>query len=121
MTFTFPPLRIVIGQNLSLAHYIKFSDVPSVYRFIEAMLISTGFSPKTDLARTYLEEVFRFPLEAIARSAVLNFKFRPSLMALALYSLFLETSGSPFWFDITIGLQRLLKVIFFSLVIWSGN
>lgn len=85
-------------------------DVPSAYRFIEAMLVSTGFSPETDLARSYLEDIFRFPLEAVIRSAKLNFKFRPSLIALTLYSYFLEASGSPFWLQITVGLQHLLKV-----------
>uniref|UniRef100_A0A0N5AZ10 CYCLIN domain-containing protein n=1 Tax=Syphacia muris TaxID=451379 RepID=A0A0N5AZ10_9BILA len=85
-------------------------DVPSAYRFIEAMLVSAGFSPATDKARSYLENMFRFPLEAVIRSSSLNFKFRPSVLALTLYSLFLDASGSPFWEHITIGLQRLLKV-----------
>uniref|UniRef100_A0A915AUD4 Cyclin-like domain-containing protein n=1 Tax=Parascaris univalens TaxID=6257 RepID=A0A915AUD4_PARUN len=83
-----------------LSHLNWDLGMPSVDRFMHAMLRCMGspFLP-----------VFRIPLETVICSSALSYKFRPSLLALALLSLILE-SRTPFWFPVTVGFQRLLEV-----------
>uniref|UniRef100_A0A914UKX9 BPTI/Kunitz inhibitor domain-containing protein n=1 Tax=Plectus sambesii TaxID=2011161 RepID=A0A914UKX9_9BILA len=100
-TYSTPEL---MRMELAILTKLKWDvGLPTVHRFLEVMLCVSGLP-------SALEVQLRASLESVLAAHAVSARFHPSLVALSLLSLTLESRLHPHWLSITVGLQRLFEV-----------
>jgi hypothetical protein len=100
-TYSTPEL---MRMELAILTKLKWDvGLPTVHRFLQVMLCVSGLP-------SALELELRPSLESLLAASSVSARFHPSLVALSLVSLTLESSLHPQWLSITLWLQRLFEV-----------
>jgi len=99
--------RELVRMEVAILSKLEYDvGLPTVFRFLQVLISAGGLNID-------IERELRPPLEALLTNVAFGARFRPSLLALAMLSLAIESCRDYHrlkWLAITVGLQRLVAV-----------